>query len=207
MKLLLIGTASFLLIVMCGLTAYGFAGWSDAKKDAPGMIVIAEDLERQGLGVSSLREDQLQKLLLVQDPSFYTHNGVDNVTAGAGVTTLTQSLSKRLAFEEFKPGIAKIRQTGYAMSLEHRLSKDQIITLFLHEVHVGRIDGDWVIGLNKASLALYDRPLRQLEDSQFDLLIARLIAPSMFSKASNTSELHERARRIAALWGRSLQAF
>lgn len=74
----------------------------------------------------------------MEDPGFAEHDGVDFSTPGAGLTTITQSAAKRLAFETFRPGIGKIRQTGYAMGLESRLSKDQILALWLDTLEMGR---------------------------------------------------------------------
>lgn len=50
-------------------------------------------------------------LLKVQDPKFYHHKGVDTTTPGTGVTTLSQGLVKIFYFDEFSPGIKKIKQT------------------------------------------------------------------------------------------------
>ena len=46
-------------------------------------------------------------LLRVEDPTFYTNKGLDFATPGAGMTTVSQSLGKRIFFERFRPGFPK----------------------------------------------------------------------------------------------------
>jgi membrane carboxypeptidase/penicillin-binding protein len=62
-------------------------------------------------------EGWLQALLTVEDPHFYTHDGIDASTPGAGITTITQGLVKLYYFHPFKPGIAKLRQSLIALVL------------------------------------------------------------------------------------------
>lgn len=60
--------------------------------------------------MTDLDRRQLSILLAMEDPGFYTHKGVDLKTPGAGLTTITQVLVKKLYFKEFKPGLRKIKQ-------------------------------------------------------------------------------------------------
>ena len=58
-----------------------------------------------------LSKRQKEILLKVQDPGFYDHSGIDLWTPGAGLTTITQAIVKKLYFNDFKSGIAKIKQS------------------------------------------------------------------------------------------------
>jgi len=111
--------------VLGGLFGYGALGYWDVVRQADAYAARADALITDGRGPYDLGADQLRQLILVQDPGYLEHAGVDLSTAGAGLTTISQSLSKRLGFEEFRPGIGKIRQTGFAMGLERQLTKDQ----------------------------------------------------------------------------------
>ncbi|WP_234902631.1 transglycosylase domain-containing protein [Agrobacterium larrymoorei] len=117
------GVAFALLLV--GLFGYGAKGYWDALSDAEGLRARADAVIAQGRGGDSLGAAHRAILLAVEDPNFSTHSGVDFSTPGAGLTTITQSAAKRLAFEEFHPGIGKIRQTGYALGLERRLPRSR----------------------------------------------------------------------------------
>lgn len=135
-----------LAAILLAVLLYAASGYVSATRNSDQLKQRAKTLIDTGNGAGALGKEQLQLLLLVQDPAFYNHNGVDIKTAGAGLTTVTQSLSKRLAFNEFKPGIGKIRQTTYAMSLEKHLTKNEILALFLETIPMGKGPDGWTIG-------------------------------------------------------------
>ena len=153
----------------------------------------------QGQGGASLGAEHLAILLAVEDPNFANHAGIDFSTPGAGATTITQSASKRLAFKKFHPGIGKIRQTGYALGLESRLSKEQILALWLDTLEMSEGPGGWMTGFHKASSLIYGRPPAELNNTEFTRLVAVLISPSSYKLAENDTALNERVSRIERL--------
>ncbi|MEP4033773.1 transglycosylase domain-containing protein, partial [Roseibium polysiphoniae] len=151
------------------------------------------------LGAKSLGESRYRQLLLVQDPQFETHGGVDITTPGAGITTISQSLAKRVGFDEFTPGIRKIRQIGYAFGLERELSKQQIMALWLDTVEMGRGPDGWVTGFHRMSEAAFGARPQAIDEEQYLSLLAVLIAPSRYRIGSTDEALSERVRRIRRL--------
>lgn len=191
-----------LVAVLAGLVAilaYAGMGYVDALRDAPELRVRADRLMAQGRGPDSLTPAEVRQLIRVEDPNFWHHHGVDNYTPGAGVTTITQSLSKRLAFRQFEPGIRKIRQTAYAKGLEARLSKRQILTLFLDTVPLGPGRDGWMQGMFVASAQIYGKPPAALTQEQWLRLVAVLVTPGDFRLTRPDARLDERVRRIGRL--------
>ena len=183
-------------IILAGL-AYGGQGYLDARTAAPALKARAAELTAEGRGASALTPDHLRILLLVEDPAFAVHKGVDLANRGAGLTTITQSLAKRLGFRDFKPGLKKIRQTGYALGLEAGLSKEEILTLWLDTVPMGRdADGHWTTGFHAASLAFYGKPLNELTDAAFIELVSVPIAPSLLNPLRRGERFEARVERI-----------
>lgn len=89
-----------------------------------------------------LSKRQKKILIKVQDPGFYKHNGMDLSTPGAGLTTITQAITKKLYFDSFKPGISKIKQSLIARFVVNELiSKDDQLSLFVNAMHFGSVDG------------------------------------------------------------------
>ncbi|SBV93304.1 Glycosyl transferase family protein (fragment) [uncultured delta proteobacterium] len=150
-------------------------------------------------GGSSLGAEHLAILLAVEDPNFAEHSGVDFSTMGAGLTTITQSAAKRLAFDIFSPGFAKIRQTGYAFGLERCLSKEQILALWLDTLEMGKGPGGWMTGFHAASSAVYGRLPAELNKAEFIRLVAVLIAPASYDLTRSDAGLDDRASRIERL--------
>lgn len=171
----------------------------DALSDADELRARANELITQGRGGGSLGANHLTILLAVEDPNFFEHSGVDFSTPGAGMTTITQSVSKRLAFDEFRPGFAKIRQTAYALGLENRLSKEQILALWLATLEMGNGPNGWMIGFHTASSLIYEKPPTELTDIEFIRLAAVLIAPASYDLTQNDTRLNERTMRIQRL--------
>lgn len=193
-----IGGAVLVTIGALGWVSVG--AWQDAANMSDELKARVEALNASGQSMADLSESQRALLLLAQDPGYFDHNGVDLSSPGVGLTTMTQALSKRLAFDEFKPGVSKLRQTIFAISLEKQLTKQEIFTLFLDEVHLGRFDGEWTTGIFNAAERLYDKSVPELSDQEFTLLVAVMIAPGKLSAETPGAELTERVRRIRALY-------
>ncbi len=192
-------TVSLFLCVLAGAAGYGAIGYWDAVRQANGYAVRADNLINNGRGPNDLGVEQLRHLILVQDPGFLDHAGVDLATVGAGLTTISQSLAKRLGFEEFRPGISKIRQTGFAIGLERQLTKDHILALWLDTVEMGRGPDGWMTGFFEASDSIYGRTPADLTGQEYNRLLAVLIAPGRFRLLEIDNELNDRASRIARL--------
>lgn len=202
MKRILRYTVLTLVLLLIAGLLYGAKGFVDGLADAEDLRLRAARLIGEGKGADALGEGQLDRILQVQDPAFPTHYGVDFTTPGAGATTITQSAAKHLAFDDVRPGLGKLRQTGYALAIETRLSKDQILALWLDTVDMGQGPDGWMTGLFAASAAIYGHPPEQLTDPEFTRLIAVLIAPGTYDLVGDDPALDERIRRIERLQSR-----
>lgn len=191
--------AGAVALVVVGCLGYGAYGYFDAMSDADDLRARADTLLAADLGGSSLGEERYRQLLAVQDPQFEHHSGVDMTTPGAGLTTISQSLAKRVGFKRFTPGFGKIRQTGYALGLEHELSKEQIMALWLDTLEMGRGPDGWVTGFHRMSEAVYGAPPRAVEDDQYISLLAVLIAPGRYRIGTEDAALADRMERIGRL--------
>lgn len=196
MRRYLIGT---LLIVLATFGWLAGKAWRDARVMGPELAARADALIADGKGWQMLGPTRRKWLLVVEDPTFETHEGIDLTTPGAGITTITQSLSKRVAFDEFKPGIAKLRQTAFAMSLEGVLTKEQILALWIETAEMGRGAEGWITGFEKASLEVFGGTPTEIGEDEFLTLVAVLIAPSRLSMSVDHAETADRVARIKRL--------
>lgn len=191
--------AAALLLLFAGVLGYGAYGYFDALAASEELEARADSLLAENLGGSSLGQERYRQLLVVQDPAFEQHSGVDMTTAGAGITTVTQSLAKRVGFENFTPGIGKIRQTGYALGLETRLSKEQIMALWLDTLEMGRGPDGWVTGFHRMSEAVYGAAPDTIADDEYISLLAVLISPGRYNLGTDDEALQDRTDRIRRL--------
>ncbi len=136
-------------------------------------------------------------LIKIQDPDFYNHNGVDLNTAGAGLTTITQSIVKKLYFKNFKPGYRKIKQSLIAYFVVNKiLSKSEQLTIFLNVSYMGNIHGKYIIGFENAAQAYFQKPLLKLNDDQYLSLLAMLINSKKFNIKKYPKNNKQRVKRI-----------
>jgi len=207
-KLLLL--AMVISMVALGVTGYYIRIiWQTGKytKEVIMPDLVAETWRAPGgeprplrLGINDLSERQIEILLAVQDPGFYDHNGIDLLTPGAGLTTITQALVKKLYFAEFTPGIKKIEQTLIAtVVLEPWLSKDDQLSLFLNTMYFGNVNGRVAIGFADAAEIYYDKSFAELTEDEYISLVAMLVAPNTFNPYTHPEWNEERVRRIKLL--------
>lgn len=209
------------LVVMAG-GRDAFDGWV-ARTDMPALSVPVgtEVVARDGSllrafpvadGRWRLAPDQvdpayLAALVAFEDRRFYRHAGVDPVAvlraAGqmavhgrvvSGASTLTMQVARLL--EEGPTGrvSGKIRQMRLALALERRLTKVQILDLYLRLAPFG---GN-VEGVRAASLTWFGKEPRRLTPAQIALLIALPQSPEARRPDRAPAQAREARDRVLA---------
>ena len=125
-------------------------------------------------------------LVAYEDKRFYRHHGVDlravaRAVAQAvwhgrvvsGGSTLTMQVARLLEDSGTGALAGKLRQARVALALERRLSKDQIMQLYLHLAPYG---GN-LEGVRAASLSYFGKEPRRLTPAESALLVAIPQAP------------------------------
>ncbi|SHF47873.1 penicillin-binding protein 1C [Litoreibacter ascidiaceicola] len=141
----------------------------------------SDDRWRLSISVADVDPEFLRLLIRYEDKRFYSHAGVDPVamlraTAQAvgngrvisGGSTLTMQVARLLEESGTGSWPGKLRQIRLALALEQRLSKEQILSLYLVRAPYG---GN-LEGLRAASLAYYRKEPRRLTPTQIAMLIA-----------------------------------
>lgn len=153
----------------------------------------------------------IHALLAIEDRRFYNHFGVDpigmirafisNMRAGGivqGGSTITQQLSKNFLqskkiFTHFDRSYKrKICEALLSFQIEHRFTKNQILTMHLNRVYMGA--GAW--GLDAAALKYFGRHAKDLGLYESAVLMGLLKAPSRYSPARNQELSEARAKQV-----------
>lgn len=127
-------------------------------------------------------------LFAYEDKRFRQHHGVDPlalmraafqlVTSGhirSGGSTLTMQVARLLEPRANRTFLAKLRQIVRAVEIEHALTKDQILSLYLELAPYG---GN-IEGIRAASLAYFGKEPRSLTLGQAALLVALPQSPEL----------------------------
>ena len=184
-------------LALIGVCAYELRAIRRARAATDRLLVVAREAAGPPLS-GTLPPEWIEALLRVEDPAFRTHRGVDLRTPGQGLTTITQALVKRIYFERFTPGFAKIEQSLIARYvLDGAVSKDEQLDLFLGLAYFGSREGRDVDGFGEAARVYFGRPLPALERREFLSLVAMLPAPNALAPGSAAND--DRVARIERL--------
>jgi penicillin-binding protein 1B len=144
--------------------------------------------------------------IAAEDVRFRRHIGVDpigmaralfaNVRAGGiaqGGSTIPQQIVKQRFLTNDRTWRRKLTEIVLAVLLDLRLTKDEILELYLNDVYLGHHAGVPILGVDEASRLYFDKTPRQLRLDEAALLAGMIRAPNQ-----KRPEL-ARARRDAIL--------
>ena len=136
-----------------------------------------------------------------EDSRFFEHPGVDvwgilraflrNVEAGEivqGGSTITQQVVKRVLLTSEKSYARKIREAVLAYRIDKYLTKEEILTLYLNHIFLGR--GSY--GVEAAALEFFSKHVEDLTLAESALLAGIPKAPSRYSPYLNPQKAKER---------------
>lgn len=141
-------------------------------------------------------------VLAIEDRRFYEHWGIDpwglvraasrNLLAGEvreGGSTITQQLLKVLYLDQDRTLRRKVQEVFLSLWLEHRLSKDEILTLYLNNVYMGA----GATGLPAAARVYFDKTVAELTIAEGAMLAGLIASPSALNPLENLDAAKERA--------------
>ena len=144
----------------------------------------------------------MQKAFLAaEDKRFYRHKGIDerglirafigNLAQSGrpqGGSTITQQIVKNLLVGEDLTYDRKIREMIVASRVEHTLSKEEILELYLNSVYLGR--GSW--GIELAARSYFGKPAKDLTLEEGALLAGLTKGPNYFNPDRHPGRAQER---------------
>jgi penicillin-binding protein 1A len=183
------------------------------KERAPVIRILARDgsvLAERGTAADYMPIDLLPRhvqgaVVATEDRRFFEHYGLDpvglvrafftNIRAGRfaqGGSTLTQQLAKNLFLSPDRTISRKFEELGLALWLELRLSKKDILELYLNRVYFG----GGAYGIEAASQRYFDKSARELTIAEAALIAGLLKAPSKYSPAASPGAARARSRVV-----------
>jgi penicillin-binding protein 1A len=182
----------------------------------PGIMILASDgseIAEQGtffgdaVAMAELPDYVPNAVIAIEDRRFYNHYGVDpigisramvrNAMRGQmreGGSTLTQQLAKNLFLSHERTFTRKAQELVFAIWLESKFSKDEILQLYLNRVYFG----GGANGIDKASRTFYGKSAYELTLMEAATLAGVLKAPTNYNPARNPKEAAARAKLVLA---------
>jgi penicillin-binding protein 1A len=160
---------------------------------------------REIVGYERIPQRLIEAFLAAEDRRFHEHGGIDyrgiaralgaNIRAGEvaqGGSTITQQVAKSFLSAE-RTLQRKIREAILARRLEARLTKKEILTLYLNQIFLGA----GAYGVGGGARRYFDKSVDELDIGEMATLAGLVRAPSRFSPLTNLEA--GRARRDQVL--------
>ena len=144
-------------------------------------------------------------IISTEDRRFYAHFGFDivaftramltNIFMGRyaqGGSTITQQVAKNLFLTSQKNIKRKTQELLLAFWLEHKFSKEQILTLYLNRVYLGA----GTYGIEAASQKYFQKSSRDMNLLEAAIIAGMLKAPSRYNPIASAERAKARAKVI-----------
>ncbi|HVF73841.1 MAG TPA: transglycosylase domain-containing protein [Acidimicrobiales bacterium] len=154
---------------------------------------------REPVKLDALPDHVPQAVLAAEDADFYEHGGVDPgaVVRAAirtaqgrtqGGSTITQQLAKINYTNSERTGFRKLREVQYAVRLEKKYSKDELLERYLNQVYFG----DGAYGIAAAADTFFGVPPEQLTPAQAATLAGKIKSPEGLDPHDSPQEVAAR---------------
>lgn len=165
------------------------------------------DERRHDVTLDAIAPVLQQAVVAIEDRRFYLHPGVDPIgltraavrdlrsgTRAEGGSTLTMQLARTLFLSNTRTFGRKLREIGLAVLLELRLSKKDILELYLNRVYLS----GGVYGVEAMSELLFGKPATRVTLAEAAFIAGLIRAPSALSPWNNYELALERSRLVLA---------
>lgn len=145
-----------------------------------------------------------QAFIAIEDNRFYEHSGIDyRGTARAlvstlsgqevqGGSTITQQLAKNAFLTQERTIVRKIKEAFIAKELEHKYTKDEILTMYLNQIYFGQ----GAYGIESASMYYFGKHVQDLSIAEAATLAAIPKSPNYFNPFENPQASKERKKLV-----------
>jgi len=170
-----------------------------------GHLITVGDIHGLPVKLNDVPPSLVQAVMATEDRRFYSHFGLDliglaratvaNVKAGRivqGGSTLTQQVAKNLFLTPERTLKRKIQELMLALWLEHKFSKDQILTVYLNRVYLG----SGAYGVEAASRRYFRKSARHINTYEAAMLAGLLKAPSRYNPSRNPELAGKRTAQV-----------
>ena len=170
---------------------------------ADGVVIGEFGEERRNLTpIKDIPQVMKDAVLAIEDARFFSHGGVDYlgvIRAGLanlgraksqGASTITMQVARNVYLSAEKSYTRKIYEILLTFKLEHLLSKNQILEIYMNQIFLG----NRAYGFAAASEAYFGKPLKNISIAEAAMLAGLPKAPSAYNPIINPKRA--RARQL-----------
>ena len=151
----------------------------------------------------------LQSITVSEDQNFLLHKGasvrgilraflknIKNLTIKEGGSTITQQLVKNKFLSSQRTFRRKFNELILSLILEQKLTKDEILELYLNTVYMGRNQFYSIYGFASASHHYFNKPLSQINVAECALLSILVQSPGRLNPFTNPKRALNRRNQV-----------
>lgn len=154
--------------------------------------------------IKQIPKVMIDAVLAIEDARFFQHGGVDykGVLRAAlanlgriksqGASTITMQVARNVYLSSEKTYTRKIYEILLTFKLEHMLTKDQILEIYMNQIFLG----NRAYGFAAASEAYFGKSLKDLTIAEAAMLAGLPKAPSAYNPISNPKRARSRQLHI-----------
>src|SRR5213075_2908896 len=144
-------------------------------------------------------------IIAAEDERFYQHPGIDyigvlraayaNLVAGGrrqGASTITMQVARNFFLSSEKTLTRNLYEALLAFRIEHSLTKEQILELYLNQIYLGQR----AYGFGAASQIYYNKSVSQLTLAESAMLAGLPKAPSLYNPIINPQRAKQRQQLV-----------
>ena len=179
--------------------------------DADGNLIatLSGDAKRKSITLAEMNEYLPKAYVAIEDERFYEHSGVDigrtlyaTVTyvlnggnSKFGGSTITQQVIKNITQDKERSALAgvirKVKEISKAIQVEHYLSKDQILELYLNLIFIG---GEDINGVELGSIYYFNKSAKDLSIAECAYMAGINHSPNAYKPFSDFSNKEDPAK-------------
>jgi len=151
--------------------------------------------------VNQMPRRLIQAFVAAEDSNFYSHKGIDyfgilraavkniiSMRKKEGASTITQQVTKSMLLTPEKKFSRKIKEAILAKRLEEKLTKDEILYLYLNQIYLG----GGAYGVQAAAETYFGKNVEQLNLAEMAMLAGLPKAPNTYSPIKHLDKARER---------------
>jgi penicillin-binding protein 1A len=155
---------------------------------------------RQLTPIKDIPKVMKDAVLAIEDSRFYEHGGVDyrgmlratlanlGQVKSQGASTITMQVARNVYLSSEKTYTRKIYEILLTYKLEHMLSKDQILEIYMNQIFLG----NRAYGFASAAEAYFGKALKDISVAEAAMLAGLPKAPSAYNPISNPKRARSR---------------
>jgi penicillin-binding protein 1A len=173
---------------------------------AEGVLIGEFGEERRAVvSIAEVPPQLKNAIIAAEDERFYEHAGIDYIGvlraayanlaargARQGASTITMQVARNFFLSSEKTVTRKLYEALLAFKIEHSLTKDQILELYVNQIYLGQR----AYGFGAASQIYYGKALEQLTLAETAMLAGLPKAPSTYNPVANPQRAKQRQQYV-----------